>query len=340
MIMLFGMDYLGGAKYPNILLRNHPTGWAAGFFDSTFGRIWGVVDKLAASGRCPLIRINGPWTAHRYVPAEHDNAIFLALGRTIGMAAKYPALKWQFSPVCENDVTGRSYSDLLERCKVVAADDIEIINSRGTRGRDVRGFKSEVHGNTPTPSGAYQYSYDGTNAVDADVIKDLETRKRAGVFFLWHPAFNLRYKTQLSADRHEPKHVIENDTAPPKERECKPTPELIASLARLGRPINGNPKLSRREIWKSHADRNNTPPAPREYKPVFITPVSAPRVELRDGDRVIAVSSPRSKFVDDRFAYRFADFGYQISDKVLDVYANGKKIGSVNPAFRAGDFRS
>jgi hypothetical protein len=338
--MLMGMDYLGGAKYPNTLLRNHPAGWAAGFFDSTFGRIWGVVDKLAASGKCPLIKINGPWTAHRYVPAEHDGLIFLALRRTIKMAIKHPSVKWQFAPVCENDVIGRVYEELLQRCKVLAGKDVEIINSRGTRGREVRGFKSEVHGNTATPAGEYQYSYDGTNVVDADVVKDLETRKRAGVFFLWHPAFNLKYKTKLSDDRHEPKHVIKNDTAPPKERDCKPTPELIASVARLGRPINGTPKLSRREIWKSHADRNNTPPAPREYKPVFITPVSAPRVELRDGDRVIAVSSPRSKFVDDRFAYRFSDFGYQISDKVLDVYANGKKIGSVNPAFRAGDFRS
>lgn len=340
--MMMGMDYLGGAKYPNIILRNHPTGWAAGFFDSTFGNIWGLVDKLAASGKCPLIKINGPWTNHLYVPAQHDKAIFAALDKTAGMALKYFWVEWQFAPICENDNITPAYADLLRKCAELSVRIVKIINSRGTRGREVMGFKSEVHGNTPSPSGPYQYSYDGTSTVDANVVKDMQTRAKAGVFFLWHPAFNLRYKTQLSADRHEPKHVIENDTAPPKERNCKPTPELIASLVRLGRPINGTPKLGRREIWKSHADRNNTPPAPREYKPVFITPVSAPRVELRipGGGANVAVSAPRAKFVDDRFVYRFDRFGYEISDRVVDIYANGKKIGSVNPAFRAGDFRS
>lgn len=338
--MMIGMDYLGGAKFPNILLRNHPTGFAAGFFDSTFGNIWGVVDKLAASGRCPLIRINGPWTAHLYIPAQHDKAIFEALEKTKDAARKYPSILFQFAPICENDNTTSAYASLLRICQIRSGSQMEIINSRGTRGREVAGFKSEVHGNTPRPRGAYQYSYDGTNAVDADVEKDKVTHSRAGVFFLWHPSFNLRYKTQLSADRHEPKHVIENDTAPPKERNCKPTKELIESLARLGGPINGTPRLNRGDIWKSHADRNNTPPAPREYKPVFITPTSVARIELRDGDRVVATSAPRTTFVDDRFVYRFDQFGYQIAGKVVDVYAGGRKIGSVNPAFRGGDFRS
>lgn len=340
--MLLGMDYLGGAMFPNILLRNHPSGWAAGFFDSTFGNIWGVVDKLAASGRCPLIRINGPWTAHQYIPAQHDKAIFEALSKTVQRSLKFPSVKFQFAPVCENDNTGREYANLLERCAVVAGFEVELINSRGTRGREVAGYKSEIHGNTPRPSGAYQYSYDGTNTVDADVEGDKKKHSRAGVFFLWHPSFNLRYKTQLSADLHEPKHVIANDKAPPKERNCKPTKELIKSLARLGGPINGTPKLNRREIWKSHADRNNTPPESREYKPVFISPVSAPRIELKipGGGANVAVSETRRKYLDDRFVYRFNRYGYEISNSVVDIYANGKKIGSVNPAFRAGDFRS
>ena len=337
---MMGMDYLGGAKYPNIILRSHPAGWAAGFFDSTFGNIWGLVDKLAASGKCPLIRINGPWTAHQYDPAKHDKAIISAANKTVLMAKKYPRVTWQFAPVCENDTNTRQYAQMLQQCSKIGFDYFDVINSRGTKGRQVQGFMSEIHGSTPAPSGPYQYSYDGTSTVDANVVKDMQTRAKAGVFFMWHPAFNLKYKTKLSADLHEPKHVIKNDTSPPKERVCKPTPELIASIERLGWPIKGEPKLGRREIWKSHSDRNNTPPAPREYKPVFITPVSAPRIELRDGNQVVAVSAPRAKFVDDRFVYRFDRFGYQIVDNVVDVYANGKKIGSVNPAFRAGDFRS
>lgn len=337
---MFGLDVLGAAKFPSIALRNWPPGFACGVFADTFGNVWGFVDKLAASGKCPLIKINGPWTAHQYVPAQHDKAIFAALAKTVGMSRKYPNVKWQFAPVCENDNTTPAYSALLRNCADLAGGLVEIINSRGTRGKEVAGFKSEIHGNTPRPSGAYQYSYDGTSTVDSNVEKDKETHAKAGVFFLWHPAFNLKYKTALSADKHEPKHVIINDSAPPKMRNCKPTPELIKSLERLGSPIKGTPKLGRREIWKSHADRNNTPPESREYKPVFITPLSAPRIELRDGDRVVAVSQGRRKFVDDRFVYRFDRFGFEMSDIVVDIYANGKKIGSVNPAFRGGDFRS
>lgn len=337
--MMFGLDVLGAAKFPSIALRNWPAGWAAGLFDSTFGNIWGLVDKLAASGKCPLIKVNGPWTAHQYEPSKHDKAIFAALEKTFAMADKYRDVQFQFAPVCENDNTTAAYNALLARCRS-RVHRVEVINSRGTRGKEVPGFTSEVHGSTKAPDSFYQYSYDGTSTVDANVVKDLETHKKARVFFLWHPAFNLKYKTKLSADLHEPKHVIKNDTAPPKERNCKPTPELIKSLERLGSPIKGTPKLGRREIWKSHADRNNTPPESREYKPVFISPVSAPRIELRDGSSVIAISQGRRKFVDDRFVYRFDKFGYQMSDKVVDIYANGKKIGSVNPAFRAGDFRS
>jgi hypothetical protein len=338
--MIYGLDILGAAMFPSIALKNWPAGFAAGLFDSTFGNIWGFVDRLAASDKCPLIKINGPWTAHQYDRDKHDKAIFAALQRTIVMANRYPGVLWQFAPICENDNTTSGYSTLLKNCEEVCNGRVLILNSRGTKGKEVPGFKSEVHGNTPAPSGSYQYSYDGTSSVDSNVEADKKTHSRASVFFLWVPAFNLKYKTKLSADLHEPKHVIKNDTSPPKERVCKPTPELIASVRRLGGPIDGTPKLNRREIWKSHSDRNNTPPADREYKPVFITPVSASRVELRDGDRVVAVSRPRAKYLDDRFIYRFDDFGYRIANKVVDVYANGKKIGSVNPAFRAGDFRS
>lgn len=30
--MTYGIDYLGGARYPNIILDWHPPGWSAGFF--------------------------------------------------------------------------------------------------------------------------------------------------------------------------------------------------------------------------------------------------------------------------------------------------------------------
>ena len=29
---MFGIDYLGGATYGDVILNNHPKGWGAGFF--------------------------------------------------------------------------------------------------------------------------------------------------------------------------------------------------------------------------------------------------------------------------------------------------------------------
>ena len=40
---MYGLDHLGGAKYPDLLVREHPNGWAAGFFANTFGNAWPTI---------------------------------------------------------------------------------------------------------------------------------------------------------------------------------------------------------------------------------------------------------------------------------------------------------
>lgn len=338
---MFGLDYLGGAMFSGVLLKAHPSGWAAGFFADTFGSIWSVVDKLAATGKCPLFRIHGPWTAHAYNPSKHDKAIFAAFDRTLALAAKYPHLQFQFSPVCESSARGAAWAQLFARLdsrQQNAARRLQLVCSIHD-GQAVKGYLLEVHGKVKAPTVPFQYSYDGTSTVDSDVETDKATYGRAQIIFFWHPSFNLKYKTKLGKKEQEDPNVWKNDTAPPKERECKPTVELILSVVALAQR-KGPAKLKARNTWKSHADRHKTPPEERAYKPVFISPEKVTTITLVDSSGiVIAKSTKREPYNDGRFRYYFGNYGYQIANKVLTVLAGKTELGTVNPPFREGDFR-
>lgn len=335
--MLFGMDYLGGAMFGSLILKAHPTGWAAGFFADTFGNCFPVADKLAASGKCPLIRIHGPWTAHKYNPAQHDKAIFAACDKTYKLQQKYPNVEFQFSPVCESDARGKQWQNLFSRLSEKYP--MTLVCSV-YKGEFLKGYISEVHGPKGAPGARYNYSYDGTSAVDANVQDDKQTHRDADVFFMWHPSFNLKYKTKVTLeDKKKNPKVYANDTAPPKERHCKPTVELIQSLEALA-PNKGKPVLQKRNLWKSHADRHNTPPEPRAYKPVLISPVKADHAVLMDGAVVVATSSKREPYNDGRWRYYFPKYGYQLATRVVRVLVGKTDIGQVNPPFREGDYRS
>lgn len=332
---MYGLDYLGGAMYQSVLLKAHPFGWAAGFFADTFGKCWTVVDKLCQTDTCPLIRIHGPWTNHRYNPKLHDKAIFAAYDKTYELQAKYSNIEFQFSPVCESDARGvqwqKLFATLLTRHPFVKL--ICSIN----KGEPIKGVVTEIHGDILAPLLDYQYSFDGMNTVDSNVEEMKKKHKHARVLFFWHPSFNLKYKTKLSGD--ETKKVRDNDTAQPTDRVCKPTGELITSLVALA-SSKGDAKLKPRNTWKSHSDRHETPAETRAYKPVLITPAKVNEVVLVDAAGVIiAKSNKREPYADGRYRYYFGKYGYQIANKVLTAVAGNTSLGTINPAFREGEFR-
>jgi hypothetical protein len=325
--MIYAFDYLGGAMFGREILKAHPSNYGAGFFADTFGDCFPVAKRLAASRKCPLIRIHGPWTNHLYSPSRHDAAIFKAFNRTKKLAALFPSVRFQFSPVCESSARGTNWQQLFKRL-IRDAGPVEIICSIW-RGEAVSGVKLEVHGKERAPGKPYQYSYDGTSAVDSDIESDKRKHSRADVFFFWHPSFNLKYKTELSGD--EAAHIKRNDTAAPTRRNCKPTPELIKSLAALA-DDKGNTSLKARNLYKSHSDRHQTPPEKRAYKPVLISPIKAECATLGN-----TRSEKREPYKDGRYRYYFSKYGYQLGRGALRV--GSTEVGFVNGAFREGDFR-
>jgi hypothetical protein len=333
--MIWGLDYLGGSKYGDVIVREHPQGWAAGFFANTFGPAWGVIEKLLATGRCPRVRVHGVWDdAHLYRPKDHDPVILKELRRANALKAAFPHVHVQYSPFCEHTIKGQALASLLDRCGD-ASRDVEVVNSV-YKGDFSKRFMNEVHGPSKPPKGfgAYQYSADGSSSVDTDVETSKALHREAQVYYFWVPQFNLRKNA--------------NDPTPRPQRKAVPTGPLIDSVIYLSRG-RGDVKVGNQHLWKSHADQHSVPvPEPRALKPVFITPVKAKRVELvADNGQVVAVTSGPQPFADGRLRYYLGEFGFVVSEKarrvqghpVVKLRADGKVIGSVNPAYRAGSFR-
>lgn len=334
---MYGLDFLGAPKYADLVIRELPTEWALGVFANTFGDAFPMLEKLLSRRYCPRIRIHGVWDDdHRYTPKVHDPIIQRELFRAVELKTKFPNTDIQYSPFCEHRFTSGQREKVLGQCLSLSRG-IQIVNSPE---RISGAFRhphviNEIHGTGPALNDqSYNYSFDGTSCVDVDVEAFKERHSCADTFFFWHPSFNGR----LNED---------DDTARP-QRKAWPTSDLIDSIIYL-KNEGWDAVLPNRWLMKSHADRHKSPPELRAYKPVWIIPVLAPRVELRASNgQIVSVSGKPEKYKDGRWRYYHAEYGYQIAEKAiriagrpgLAVVVNGETIGRVNMAFRAGEFRS
>lgn len=340
--MKYGIDYLGGGKYEQIVLDEHPNGWAAGFFtqDDLFECPRSVVRELARSKRAPIIRLNLRWRDDHAFNETDFPKIVEEAKRFAELPKRYPSTLWYFSGATEhtlNHTLAKKLADEVLKVLPNRENCLYVNNPWEGKGAFIEGTRivNEVHGTyAKPPKGKYLFSYDGSNCVDDDVQARKRVLSTAEVFFFWHPAMNGRLNT--------------NDKTPRPERKAWPTGPLIDSIVYLKNDPGKGIWLPTNWLWKSHADRHSTPPEPRAYKPVLITPVKASRFELVAANgQIVASSGAPMPFVDGRWRYYFADFGYNIAEKAIRIQKNGvcslradgKVYGKVNPAFRAGSFR-
>jgi|688.fasta_scaffold02764_44 hypothetical protein len=326
---MYGLDYLGLPKFVDLAVREHPAGWAAGCFANTFGNALPAVRRLLETGRCPLFRVHLLWSdTHSFGAAEIPTVRRLAREYEI-LKRAFPQVQIEISPFCEHNLANPDpYLEIVAN----EAPSCAPVNTPW-KGGFSRKFKNEIHGDKAAPKGAYNYSWDGASCVDGDVEKSKAAHTKAQVYFWWHPAFNGRLNT--------------NDKTPRPERKAWPNSDLIDSIIYLRTPA-GDVKYRRNLLWKSHADRHETPPEPRAYKPVLIMPPKAKRVELvADNGQVVATAGPALPFNDGRFRYYWNDYGFKIAEKAVRIHGkptaklvvDGKEMGIVNPAFRGGSFR-
>lgn len=325
---MYGLDHLGLAKYADLAIREHPEGWACGVFATTFGPALPHVDRLLATGRCPLVRVHLLWSdTHSFGDADIP-AIRKLARQYQQLKQKYPSVTVQVSPCCEHNLR-----DPDKYLTIVAneAPDCVPINTP-FKGAFSKQFHNEIHGTHSKPPGCYNYSHDGSNGPDSNMEALKVSHKSADVFFIWGVRMNGNWNMATKIPR--------------PARKGWPDSRYLDSLIALSR-TKGETKLPRRWLFKSHAENKGNGDA-RAEKPVWVIPFKLHSIELRARNgQVIDKARYYGPFTDGRYRYYHSDWGYLLADKAVriqgdsccEVWAGREKVGIVDPIFRDGSWR-
>jgi hypothetical protein len=327
--MLFGLDYLGGAKFSTTILKNHPNGWAAGFFAETFGDSYPVIEKLLKKGICPHVRVQLLWDDNHKYGDHQIPAIKKLAAKFNKLAVQFPWVKIELSPFCEHNISKPDpYLDIAQK----AAPNCTIVNTVWKGGLSKK-YKNETHGKAKAIKGPANFSWDGTNCFDSDAELFKIVHDKVEVFYFWFWQMNGK--------------MNEKDTTPRPNRKSWPTRDLIRSAIALA-GAKYDPNLSSAHIWKSHSEQTQQPAGKRELKPVLITKRKALRAELvLDNGDVLIKSDPPLPYEESRFRYYIKEWGFKLAKQaiakqghpIVRVRVGKEIIGKVNPAFRAGTYR-
>ncbi len=330
------IDQLGAAKYPQVLVDGHPSGFGVGVFTQPdlFGDPLPALSRLIKLKSIPFGRFNLRWSDSHQFPRRDWPRIVAEAKRVADWLRANPEPACYISGATEHQLSAKDAADLARQVMAVIPERCLYVNNPWEgKGAFISGPRivNEVHGGKARPpkiGGRFSFSYDGTSSVDSDVSQKLRELQKADFFCMWHPANNGRLNAA--------------DPTPRPQRKAWPTPQLLQSLAALFKP-RGAVRLAENTLWKSHADRHETPPEPRAYKPVIITPVKASKLTLKVAGKVVHSSGPALPFQDGRYRYYFPAWGYMMAESpggpVFDLWADNKHLGRVNPGFRLGGFR-
>jgi len=327
--MMMGIDYLGGAAYPAVILREHPEGWAAGIFLYEFGDARSIINKLLATGRCPVLRVQILWTNHKYDPRTHDKKIVAGIKTLNAIKAKFPSVEIQASPVCEHEIRGSRLRSLMTLCAKHAKNLVLVNNPQPGKGDLMPGMLNETHDCMKALSGDYNFSFDGTPCVDADSEKAKSVHSKSKIFFWWDARYNCHWESD------DPK------------RDARPDSKLTDSIIFL-KDAKGGVKLAKNWLWKSHSENGGNGDK-RAEKPVLICPVKAKQVELvASNGQIVEVMPYYGTYKDGRFRYYSDEWGFELAQKakriqghcIVSVRVKGKIYGTINPAFRENEWRN
>lgn len=333
---MWGLDYLGGCKYERVILKEHPRGWAAGFFSNTFGNAVPTIDKLLATGRCPRVRLHLMWKDNHSFSESDIPATVKEAKRIKPLLDKYPNVEFRISPWCEHRVSDGLILKTIGAVAEVLGSRVIYVNTPAKEGEVVRNhdIRNEYHGGDSSPRTVdrFDFSFDGNSCVDADVEMIKSRYSNAETFYFWEPRFNGRWE--------------DNDPTPRPSRRGWPDSKLIDSVIALSR-AKGATSLPRNWLYKSHSENHGNGDK-RVEKPVFIVPIKVREIEIRARNgQVVGDLKYYGTFSDGRYRYYSDAWGFEIADKaariqgdrMCEVFVNGKKQGVLNPAFRDGSYR-
>lgn len=337
---LDGIDWLGGARYKNMVISQHPAGYAAGFFWEVdgFGCAYDVIDELLSTGKCPRVRIHLMWKDQHDFNETDIKTCVQRVKEINPLVIKYPNVEFMISPACEHRMDlalatkfrNRVMKNANERCIYVNTPE----SSRFAIFDDA--INELHHDHFVKTKGLNQFSFDGKECFDSIFTSYRKKAKKAGVitFFAWGFRCNGRWD--------------EKDPTPRKDRTGWPEPKYCKSMVRLF-GVKGKTSLPDKWLYKSHAENKNENLG-REEKPVFVIPYKADKILLKAAGKEVYSFEYNGPYEHKPgfHSYREKDgpaiWGYEIADKVLQikptaicsVIVDKKKVGQINPVFREG----
>lgn len=216
----YGIDYWGGAKYPELIREHHPNGWSAAFlsYNPGFGDGLIAAKGLIESGRkVPIIEFALSWKDdHKY--DSHYIEILLEASRVAHFTELYPKQRFEVAAGLEN--TSKNPDEILFMMRDLFKENTTLINIPwlGGGGKLSSRFKNELHNETGATS-PFNFSFDGKDPLTLDYHAVIEANKDADVIFFWHPWLNGK------------KDV--NDNTPRERRPVLATKELILQIKNM-----------------------------------------------------------------------------------------------------------
>lgn len=179
---LFGIDYILGGNYLKTL-DHHPEGWAAGFLWNVDG-VRGskrAIEKLAASGKCPRIRVSLVWKDD-HIFTERDIKIAIKRAKKLKLIIdKYPQIEWYVQPFLEPYGSNSLTFVTAREVELVYKSSVEIVIPFNNAF-----YPLEVHHDFSL--GASIFSYDGLDY--RDDLRYIIEAKGYDTFFLWQAECN------------------------------------------------------------------------------------------------------------------------------------------------------
>lgn len=349
--MIKGLDYKAIGNYERVVMEEHPNQWAGGGFPKLNGFKNGVgsIDKLLDSGRCPLFRYDLSWSDKNHTYDSSFRAIVKDVAKSIRpVVDSHPQVRHIANPVTEHKLKEKEWLIYVDIVEQILGNSIEIVNVplHGS-GFVSNKYLNEYHGADKSPRGGrYAYSGDGTSFHDM-IMRDVMSEFSEAEYLLgWIPQFNGNRKVGESDPRSQRIYYPTN----------KQFDALIFAMTNLGYSEN----FPKNCIGKSAGDqaKNHKTPQDKDCKPVFLAYLAANIradhivLKARNG-QTVATSRARMSWDDESnhrqngWRWYFNEWGMDISakarriqgDGLCDIFANGKKIGVWDPAFRAGKGR-
>lgn len=332
--MIYGWDALGGARYQKTVLAEQPRSYGFGVFAEVdgFGKAYSLIDQVAKLG-VPFIRVQMIWRDDHNFTSRDLPTLEQRCRALKAVTQKHPSVKFLISPCCEHNLNERQFQPFADVVQKHFGSVFQIVNSPNhNKGHRSTKYQNEFHNSDSRARAGDGFSFDGANCVDSDV----EKYKAKGFKYLmiWNSQCNGRRNLE--------------DKTPRAQRKFWPTAKQIDSWIWLTTRSKGSVRMPAKWLLKSHSDQHTNPPSGKDQKPVFIVPVKASAIVLkaRNG-QVIDTARYFGSFQGGGFRYYCTQWGFELAQKAIriqgdaicDLYVNNKKVGTVNPAFREGNYR-